>query len=356
MTNHLKAGELYAFATNDGFCIVGKVLESDRDRVNIYMYDRHFPPLTQKSDVLAALVENKNTTGYSTDIQRRDFALMYPLWLGQQETQESERNAKTRSHIVINGKIERFKRTRPYWEPLIILGFMWLLILVFALAVCIPNASLPGSLVAALLFSASLALPLGGTMAIMSVIFRFLEARRTQISIRTNPTLELRMPLAFEEAFTKCRDRLGAKTNREFDFVDRKSGYIQTRIQNHLLMRIMCYQIEENETGVIVSCFDLKGGAFGQDMWALKNVEALLNAQDGEVVLEQGPLVIGGILRKLFWFFMTATFACVSAMFLKAAIQGEHTCLPLLLVTAVLTGLAGFYLFKPAQEAVDPNS
>ncbi len=355
MANHLKAGELYAFATNDGSCIVGKVLESERDRVNIYMYDRQFPPLTQKSDVLAALLESKQTVGYTTNIQRRDFALMYPLWLGQQEVLDPERYAEYRSEIVINSKTERFQRTRPYWEPLIILGFMWLLILIFALAVCLPNASLPGSIVAAFLFSASLALPLGGTMAFMSIIFRLLEARRTQISIWTNPTIELRVPLAFEAAFTKCRDRLGSKTMREFDFVDRKSGYIQTRIQDHLLVRIMCYQIDENETGVIVSCFDLKGGAFGQDMWALKNVEALLNAQDGEVVLEQGPLVIGGILRKLFWFLMTATFACVSAMFLKAAIQGEHTCLPLLLLTAVLTGLAGFYLFKPAQKAVDPN-
>lgn len=355
MANHLKAGELYAFATNDGSCIVGKVLDSENDRVNIYMYDRQFPPLTQKSDVLAALIEKKQPSGYATHVQRRDFALMYPLWLGQQEALDPERNAKLLNEIVINGKIERFQRSRPYWEPLIILGFMWMLILIFALAVCIPNASLPGSIVAAFLFSASIALPIGGAMAFMSVIFRLLEAKRTQISIRTNPTIELRLPLAFDEAFTKCRDRLGSKTNREFDFVDRKSGYIQTRIQNHLLVRIMCYQIDENETGVIVSCFDLKGGAFGQDMWALRNVEALLKAQEGETVPEQGPLMIGGILRKLFWFFMTATFACVSSMFLKAAIQGEHTCLPLLLLTALLTGLAGFYLFKPAQEAVDPN-
>jgi hypothetical protein len=351
MSNHLKAGELYAFATNDGSCLVGKILDSKSDSVDIYMYDRHFEPLSPKSDVIAALIEHKALGGYTTNIDRREFALMYPLWLAHQDVSETEAQSGSQPNITIYGKPIRFTRTRPYWDPIIIMVFTWLMVLVFALSVCVPNSSsLPSALLMALLFSGSIAIPLGGTIAFMSVIFRWMEAMRTGCSLRSNPTIELRMPLSIDEAFPLCRDRLGRKTDREFDFVDRRSGYIQARIQNHLLVRVMCYQIKSNETGVIVSCFDLKGGTFGADMWMLKNLTALLAAGDGEEVQEQQPLVIGGVMRKLFWFVMTAIFACVSAMFLKAAVCGEYSCLPLLLLTAVLTGLAGFYLFRPARE------
>jgi len=351
MSNHLKAGELYAFATNDGSCLVGKVISSDKNSVDIYMYDRHFEPLSPKQDVVDALIEHKASRGYTTQIDRREFALMYPLWLAHQEVAEGEAKSGSQPSITIYGKPIRFTRTRPYWDPIIIMIFSWLMVLVFALAICVPNCtSLPTALLMALISSASIAIPLGGAIAFMSVCFRWLESMRTGFSLRSNPTLEFRMPTSIDEAFPHCRDRLGSKTNREFDFVDRRSGYIQARIQGHLLVRVMCYQIEPEETGVIVSCFDLKGGTFGADMWTLKNVAAAIQAKDGDVVEEQGPLVIGGILRKLFWFAMTATFACVTAMFLKAAICGEVSCLPLLLLTALLTGLAGFYLFRPAQE------
>lgn len=351
MSNHLKAGELYAFATNDGSCLVGKVIQSRKDSVDIYMYDRHFEPLSAKSDVVAALIEHKAARGYTTNIERRQFALMYPLWLAQQEVAESEAKSGSQPVITIYGKPIRFNRSRPYWDPFIIMVFTWLMVLVFALSIFVPNTeSLPSALLMSVFFSGSIALPLGGTIAFASVAFRWLESMRTGLPLRSNPTAELRLPLPIDEAFPQCRDRLGSKTNREFDFVDRRSGYIQARVQNHLLVRVMCYQIDANETGVIVSCFDLKGGTFGADMWMLKNLCALLTAAEGEEIHEQQPLVIGGVMRKLFWFVMTAVFACVSAMFLKAAISGELTCLPLLLLTAVLTGLAGFYLFRPAQE------
>ncbi|MBX3153221.1 hypothetical protein KF728_23890 [Candidatus Obscuribacterales bacterium] len=351
MSNHLKAGELYAFATNDGSCLVGKVVQSHKDSVDIYMYDRHFEPLSQKSDVLAALIEHKAPGGYTTNIERREFALMYPLWLAHQEVTESEAQSASQKSLTIYGKPIRFIRTRPYWDPIIIMVFSWLMVLVFALAICVPNnQSLPSALVMAIFLSGSIAIPLGGGIAFVFVIFRFLESLRTGFPMRSNPTLEFRLAMPLDEAFPICRDKLGAKTDRDFDFVDRRSGYIQARIQNHLLVRIMCYQLEANETGVIVSCFDLKGGTFGADMWLLKNLAAQLQAQEGETVIEQQPLVIGGFMRKFFWFAMTATFACVSAMFLKAAISGELTCLPLLLLTAILTGLAGFYLFRPTQE------
>lgn len=353
MSNHLKAGELYAFATNDGSCLVGKVLQADRSSIDLYMYDRVFEPLSAKSEVVAALIEHKATDGYSTNISRREFALMYPLWLTQQEIAEGESISGSQSTITIHGRTMRFQRSRPYWEPVVILIFTWLLVLVFALAVCVPNSpALIPALLVALLFSASIAIPLGGTIALMSVVFRWVEAMRTGISIRTNPSMEFSLPMPMDETFKLCRDRLGSKTNREFDFVDRHSGYIQTRLHDHLLIRVICYQIDANETGVIASCFDLKGGTFGADMWTLKNVVANLCAEEGETVVEQGPLAIGGILRKVFWFVMTAVFACVSAMFLKAAVLGETSCLPLLMLTGLLTALAGFHLFRPAQEAV----
>ncbi len=351
MSNHIKAGELYAFATNDGSCLVGKVLRSEACSIDIYMYDRLFQPLSAKSEVVAALIEHKARDGYATRVSRRDFALMYPLWLTRQEIAENESGSGSQESITINGRPMQFQRRRPYWEPVIIFIFTWLIVLVFALGVCVPNSpELMPALLVGFLFSASIAIPLGGTIALMSVIFRWLEAMRTGISIRTNPTLEFALPLPIDEAFKLCRDRLGAKTNREFDFVDRHSGYIQTRLHDHLLVRVMCYQIDTNETGVITSCFDLKGGTFGADMWTLKNLVATLSAGEGETVIEKGPLAIGGILRKVFWFVMTAIFACVSAMFLKAAVLGETSCLPLLMLTALLTALAGFHLFRPAQE------
>lgn len=352
MSNHLKAGELYAFATNDGSCLVGKVLQSGRNWIDLYMYDRLFQPLSQKAEVVAALIEHKAADGYSTRISRRDFALMYPLWLTHQDIAEGESISGSQSTITIGGRTMRFQRSRPYWEPLVILVFTWLLVLGFSLAVCVPNSpALVPALFVALFFSASIAIPLGGTIALMSVVFRWLEALRTGISIRTNPSMEFILPIPMEDAFRHCRDRLGAKTNREFDFVDRHSGYIQTRLHDHLLLRVICYQVDSNETGVIASCFDLKGGTFGADMWALKNIVASLCAEEGESIVEQGPLAIGGILRKVFWFIMTAVFACVSAMFLKAAVLGETSCLPLLMLTGLLTALAGFHLFRPAQEA-----
>lgn len=351
MSNHLKAGELYAFATNDGSCLVGKIVETHKDSVDIYMYDRHFEPLSPKSDVIAALIEHRVSSGYITNIDRREFALMYPLWLAHQQVTESEAQSGSQKSITIYGKPIRFIRSRPYWDPIIIMVFTWLMVLVFALAIFVPNgSSLPSALLTAIFFSGSIAIPLGGGIAFVFVIFRFIESIRTGFPLRSNPTLEFRLPMPIDEAFPVCRDKLGAKTDREFDFVDRRSGYIQARIQNHLLVRIMCYQIEEHETGVIVSCFDLKGGTFGTDMWLLKNLAAELNAKEGESVIEQQPLIIGAFMRKFFWFAMTAIFACVSAMFLKAAVSGELTCLPLLLLTAVLTGLAGFYLFRPARE------
>lgn len=355
MPNHLKAGELYAFATNDGSCLVGKILRSKASTVDIFIYDRTFQPLSAKSDVVAALVEMGSPDGYKTNLTRRDFALMYPLWLSHQEVAEKEEAGISQNSITICGRPMRFHRRRPYWEPVIILIFTWLILLVFSLAVCVPNSpSLPSSLFLAVVFSASIAIPLGGTIAFMSVVFRWLEAVRTGISIKTNPTLEFALPMSMEETFTQCRDRLGGITRREFDFVDRHSGYIQARLQDHLLVRLMFYQVDGNETGIIASCFDLKGGTFGADMWALKNVVNTLMAEDGETVSTQGPLVIGGISRRLFWFAMTALFACVSAMFLKAAISGELSCLPLLLVTISLTGLAGFYLFRPHPETAGP--
>ncbi|MDZ4833950.1 MAG: hypothetical protein SGJ27_09255 [Candidatus Melainabacteria bacterium] len=352
MLNHLKAGELYAFATNDGSCLVGKVLQSDRNSLDIYMYDRLFEPLSAKAEVVAALIEHKATEGYSTRISRREFALMYPLWLTQQEIAEGESVSGSQSNITIHGRPVRFHRSRPYWEPVIIFVFTWLMVLVFSLAVCVPDQpELWPALIVALLFSVSIALPLGGTIAIMSVVFRWLEARRTGFPIRTNPTIEFSLPMPLSDAFRLCRDRLGSKTNREFDFVDRQSGYIQARLNKNMLVRIMCYQLDTDKTGVITSCFDLKGGTFGADMWTLKNVVATVLAAEGADVVEQGPLAIGGIMRKVFWFVMTGVFACLHLMFLKATVLGETSCIPLLMLTGLLTAVAGIRLFRQAQEA-----
>src|SRR5262249_30471858 len=163
------------------------------------------------------------------------------------------------------------------------------------------------------------------------------------LSIRKNPTREFSLAVPFDDAFTSCRDRLGEKTNREFDFVDRRSGYIQGRVENHNLVRIMCYEISEQRTGVIISCYDLMGGALGSDLWTLKNLLAEINGESQPAEQKRkGPILLSGPARKTLWFLMTAIFACVSAMLAKVAIYGDHHFWPMLAITSMLTAF-GFY-------------
>ncbi len=354
MSNHLKAGELYAFATNEGACLVGKLLRLEGHELDLFIYDRTFPPLTPKAEIMEVLTVNPsphNTTGYRISLTRRHFALMYPLWLGQDELHERDFLSNRQTRITADGRPVRFVRSGPYLDPVILFAQFW--ILSYGMNV-LWNADpdIMQVLLASFGSATICALLLGAPLVIASVAFRWIEGLRTGLSIKKNPTCEFSLPLSLDEAFTKCRDTLGISTNRDFDYVDRLSGYIQGRVDNQNLVRIMCYQIDTQETGVIVSCYDLKGGTLGSDLWTLKKLVASIT---GSPHSGTGPLLATVAVRRFCWFMLTAVSACFSAMFLKVAILGAHEFLPILLLTTVLT-ITGFYLFTKASEAPQKNS
>ncbi len=377
MSSHLKAGELYAFATRDGSCIVGKLLNVAGNHLDLYVFDRAFRPLTLKADILEALAQHDSAHDYRIAITRRHFALMYPLWLAETDVKERDFLANRQTSITIEGKPARFNRKSPYWAFVLTGLCAWLFMFVLLFNSVPGDAESTWALgrwmtqvlhpaVVCIIFASLATAPWW-----MLLVLRWVEATRTGFSVRRTPTLELTLPLPMDEAFTRCRDTLGASTSRDFDFVDRRSGFIQGRVNHfanqqipgHNLVRILCYRIDEAKTGVIISCVDIDAcGVLGTDFWILKKLVAAIQAEPSpnpevmrstaEVVFEKAR---GLQLRRLMLFGFTAVFASFSAVLLKMAMLGDSDVCPLLTVTVCAT-ICGFLLFSMESQAPSQNS